>query len=217
MGIIKMKLVNLSIKFFIGIILFTTVFSSNSENTSAVTVSSSNESNLNHGIFLNNKIFKSKSAKNALSKSKSKNAVSANITVKKVTPTTKTTAPKTSNNQSSGNNAKPQVINGPILQRGWVKYFKFSGKGGSGVKHPDSFKENKQFYEQYKFFPNANLKEKKDGIFKFIRDPNYFFLHLFEQIITINSSLHDKERRIIDQLSIYDINEIYEDSKENKR
>ena len=103
------------------------------------------------------------------------------------------------------------------MQKGWIKYFRFSGKNGSSVKHPDSFKENKQFYEQAKFFPNATLKEKKDGFFEFIRDPHFFFLHLFEQIITLNSSLHDKERRIIDQLSIYDINDIYEDSKENKR
>ena len=174
-----MKLVNLSIKIFIGIILCTIVFSLNSENKSANTASVATESNLNHGIFLNDKLFKYKNAKKSLSKTKSKNAEEAKLTVKKQTPP----APKTTT-------AKPVVVNGPILQKGWIKYFKFSGKGGSSVKHPDSFKENKQFYEQSKFFTNATLKEKNNGIFEFIRDPHFFFLHLFEHIITLNSSLH---------------------------
>ena len=177
-----MKLVNLSIKIFIGIILCTIVFSLNSENKSANTASVATESNLNHGIFLNDKLFKYKNAKKSLSKTKTKNAEEAKLTVKKQTPAPapKTTAPAKA----------PLVINGPILQKGWIKYFRFSGKGGSSVKHPDSFKENKQFYEQSKFHPNVTLQEKQNGIFEFIRDPHFFFLHLFEHIIALNSSLH---------------------------
>lgn len=217
-----MKLVNLSIKICIGIILCTIVLSNSSENQNEISSTSSSSSaselNLNHGIFLNDKLFKYKNAKKALSKSKNKNLAknknTSTLNMKGKSANTnlsKTNLKKTpgNNNNKASNNAasqsahaanqnnpgKTKQIEGPILHKGWIKYFKYSGKEGNGTKHPDSFKENRQFFEQPKYFPNANLKQKKDGQYEFIRDANFFFLHLFENNLSINSSLHVRENK----------------------
>ena len=208
-----MKLVIFPIKIFIGIILLTCVITFSTENksksaiTSTAASSSSSESNMNHGIFLNARLFKNKNLKKNLSKSKSKTASTNKNTVANKAATT--TAAKTKSSTTlknpnpnppkkpenapsnvANNKQKTHVFEGPILHKGWIKFFKYSAKNGVDAKHPNSFKENRQFFEQAKHFPNADLKTKKDGFFEFIRDNHYFFLSLFENLIAINSSLY---------------------------
>lgn len=207
-----MKLVNLSIKVFIGFALFTMIFtfSTSTENksnlkssvsakasatvsaTSTATVSSESEMNLNHGIFLNDRLFKYKNAKKNLSKTKSRS-------LNKNPPQNQNQAKKSTNQNNNQNNqgkpngnsnGKTKTFEGPILHKSWIKYFKYSGKVGMESSHPNSFKINRQFYEQPKYFPNADLKTKKDGFYEYIRDPKYFFLHLFENMVGITSSRH---------------------------
>jgi len=210
-----MKLVIFPIKIFIGIILLTCVITFSTENksksaiTSTAASSSSSESNMNHGIFLNARLFKNKNLKKNLSKSKSKTASTNKNTVANKAATTTAAKTKSSttlknpnpnpnppkkpeNAQSNvaNNKQKTHVFEGPILHKGWIKFFKYSAKNGVDAKHPNSFKENRQFFEQAKHFPNADLKTKKDGFFEFIRDNHYFFLSLFENLIAINSSLY---------------------------
>lgn len=176
-----MKLVNLSIKILVGIILLTFIISSSSENKSKITSTSTvaTESNLNHGIFLNDKVFKYKNLKKNLNRIRSKSEPAA-APIAPATPSAPSDPTSTGGNQS----AKKQE-SGPILERGWIKYFRYKGKNGI----PKEFKVNNQFYEQSKYFPNANLKAKKDGMNQYISDKNYFFFFLFENSFTINSSL----------------------------
>lgn len=206
-----MKLVNLSLKIFIGIILVTLVFSFNTENKSAVSASvsssSSSESNLNHGIFLRKYkkvVSKSKTTNTNLNKNqnRAKTSVATNKFAKKVNNTPVNNTPSTPNQPTGGNNQKTIKIDGPILHKGWIKYYKIFGKSGLELKHPDFFKENSQFFEQPKYFPNADLNSKRDGIYQFIRDKNYFFLHLFENMISINSSLNVNKKFIKLNLNI---------------
>lgn len=219
-----MKLVILP-KIFIAIILLTFVLSNNTENkgTSSNSLESKekNELNLNHGIFLNQKLFKSKAAtakKATIKKSKAKNKTSksnlSSANKSKNNPSS-TSGSNTPQNNKNNSNSKSMDLSGPILNQGWIKYFKYSGKNGQKM-NVSGFKENEQFYEQRKFFPNVDLKEKKNGNFEYIRDKEYFFFSLFESVLSINSSLHFKERKVIDLFSIYDISEVYEDSKDNK-
>jgi hypothetical protein len=186
-----MKLVNLSIKILVGIILFTFIISLSSENKSTIT--STSESNLSHGIFLNDKLFKYKNLKKNQGKIKSTAKLSS---LSRNKNPTQTATPNPTSNQPSAPSSKlgnqsttKNTDSGLILHKGWIKYFKYYGKNGVSTKYPNSFKENKQFFEQSKYFPNADLKAKKDGIYEYISDPNYFFLDLFENSVTINSSL----------------------------
>jgi len=261
-----MKLNTFPTKIFIGIILFAFVLSNNTENEtiSAVTntANSQDKSNLNHGIFLKEKMFKSKAAKknalknkkitsnlssktssgNNLTKSKSTfgtNSKSTFGTNSKSTVATKSKSTvgtnlkstvgtnskstvgtnskstvgtnskstvatnlkstlgtslksKTSTNVVGRNDEKPWELEGPILQQSWIKYFKYTVKDGNKNILPSNFKENEQFFEQAKYFPNANLEEKKNGIYKYNRDSKFFILYLFENLISINSSLYVK-------------------------
>lgn len=200
-----MKLVNLSIKIFVGIVLISFIVASNTENKNELTstTSSESENNLNHGIFLNDKLFKYKNAKKAsLSKSKLNTAKAKNQIAKKTTTTSTTKNAKvansntatvkstsTANTKSNNNPNSHHVMDGAILHKGWIKYIKFSVKNGNESNHPTIFKENRQFTEQPKYFPNANLQSKKNGIYEFIRDPNYFLLFVFENHVNIVSSL----------------------------
>jgi hypothetical protein len=203
-----MKLVNLTIKVLIGIILLTFIISLSSENkskitstlTSTSTITSTSQSNLNHGIFLNDKVFKYKNLKKNLGmiKSKSSSGTGSRDPTQTATPNASVNAnpnnsPNPTSTQSSAEGNKDANMNkdsGSILHQGWVKYFKYYAKNGNAISYPDSFRENKQYYEQSKYFPNADLKAKKNGIYEHISDPKYFFLHLFENLVTINSSLY---------------------------
>lgn len=196
-----MKLVNFSIKIFIGLLLLISVaVCFKTENT--FSSESRSETALNHGIFMKDKVFKYK-GKKAVSKSKSFSTKKASSNSKnrlEQSPLPSATAPtpaaasaaagsasSSSNSSSSGSNKSAQP-SGPILHKGWIKFFKFSTRYGTVL--PNSFSINTQFYEQLKYFPNADLKKKVDGVFEFIRDNKFFFLHLFENKLTINSSLH---------------------------
>ena len=195
-----MKLVNLSIKIFISIILVTFIVASTTENSAEMTSTVSSESELNHGIFLNNKVFKYKNAKKAvLTKTKAKtaavakNQVANKVAVKKAATTTSTNTNKVANTAAvkkqtpTYNSEKTINSDGPILHKCWVQYFKYAEVGG---KKNLGFKENLQFYEQPKFFPNADLNTKKDGLWEYIRTKNSFFLHLFESMVSFTSSRH---------------------------
>jgi hypothetical protein len=161
-------------------------------------------------------------AKKALSKSKSSSTKKATSTSRNRVEQAPAPAPSPAaapapagaSDASPGSNQKSGQPSGPILQKGWIKFFKFSTRYGTVL--PNSFTINTQFYEQKKYFPNADLKKKVDGVYEFIRDNKFFFLHLFENKLSINSSLFNKNRKVIDSVAIHDIKEIYEDRKEDK-
>jgi hypothetical protein len=190
-----MKLINLPIKFFIGIILLTIIFCNNSENKNSITVTLTTnlqeKNNLNHGIFLTEKLFKSKLANKNLSK-KSMTVTKTNILTKekeKEKGKSKINLTKNKTTKLNNQSNNPISFTGPILHKSWIKYIKFSGKLGLKKNLPTSFNENEQFFQQMKYFPKANLESKKDNLYEYIRDKQYFFLYLFENVISINSSL----------------------------
>lgn len=193
-----MKLVNLSIKLFVGIVLVTFIVASSTENSSEMTSTVSSESELNHGIFLNDKLFKYKNTKKAaLTKSKAKTTAvtkSQATTAKKATTSNKVAAKKDivsgtdqTKNLKTHMSEKTIKEDGPILQKCWMKYFKNTiDKQNKNV----SFIENRQFFEQPKYYPNYNRDAKLNGEWEFIRDKHFFRIHLFENMISVTTSRH---------------------------
>jgi hypothetical protein len=77
---------------------------------------------------------------------------------------------------------------GPIYFKAWVKYFKYSDKELSEANFPNKFYSNNFYLEQFKANPNINLAEVDlDKTLKYIKDPSYFWLNVFENTLTVLS------------------------------
>lgn len=185
-----MKLVNLSTKIFLGIILANIIFAICAENTNTANLSNKNKikekNHVNSEIFLTEKVFKYKNAKKLNLKSTYTSRSNTNLSHKN-TVQAKVKMETISLNQIQNKALDPEIT-GPVLHQGWIKYFKYSD-GVLNAPLPKGFDVNPEFAQQKKNFPDENFKEMNvDGTFDFIRDQHYFYLHLFENIIAINSS-----------------------------
>ena len=58
--------------------------------------------------------------------------------------------------------------------------------------HPRTFFKNNEFYQQSRKFPNANLNEKVNGEYKYIKNESFFYLMAFYDRINILTSSVDK-------------------------
>lgn len=175
-----MKLFNLITKLVASVIIGNIIFAMCSENTNTNHLANKNTStektkaNLNSGIFLTEKVFKYKNVKKAAAHNSNQNQNTAR---------TKSTV-----KSNTFNRVSDEEINGPILHKGWVKYFKYSD-GAINAPLPKGFEINPEFDEQKKYHRDEDYKQSNlDGTFDLIRDKNYFYLHLFENVVTINSS-----------------------------
>lgn len=176
--ITKMKLFNLVTKLVATVIIGNIIFTLCSENTNTIQLANKNKltekSNLNSGIFLREKVFKYKNVKKAAAHGSNSNHNTAAI---------KSTAKTNTNNR-----VRDIETNGPILHQGWVKYFKYSD-GQVNAPLPKGFETNPEFDEQKKNHRDEDYSQRNtDGTFNYIRDKNYFYLNLFENVVTINSS-----------------------------
>lgn len=173
-----MKLINLVTKLIASVILGNIIFAMCSENTNTIQITNQNtfseKAKVNSEIFLREKVFKYKNVKKA--STHNQNTIQNRAAVK--------STEKTKNK----NRVKDIETNGPILHQGWVKYFKYSD-GAINVPLPKGFEINTEFEEQKKYHRDENYSQKNlDGTYDLIRDKNYFYLNLFQNIVTINSS-----------------------------
>jgi hypothetical protein len=176
--ITKMKLFNLVTKLIASVIIGNIIFAMCSENTNTIQSAIKNtfleKANLNSEIFLREKVFKYKNVKKASAHNSNTNQY--------------TSAIKSSSKTNAKTRIKEIKIKGAILYKGWVKYFKYSD-GAINAPLPKGFEINPEFDEQKKSHRDEDFKQKNlDGTFDLIRDKNYFYLHLFENVVTINSS-----------------------------
>jgi len=151
-----------------------------SENTNTIQSANKNKNtslekaNLNSEIFLREKVFKYKNVKKTSAHNSNTNQ--------------NTSAIKSSIKTNAKTRVKEIKIKGAILHKGWVKYFKYSD-GAINAPLPKGFEINPEFDDQKKSHRDEDFKQKNlDGTFDLIRDKNYFYLHLFENVVTINSS-----------------------------
>ena len=102
---------------------------------------------------------------------------------------------------------------GPIYFSLWIKYFKFKDDD-THVGKPNSFFKNNMYYEQLKINPNlsrAQLNEKgKDGLYKKIPGPTFFFASLFKDQLTITQSRLEVSKLVVDSLQIEKITPVLE-------
>lgn len=75
---------------------------------------------------------------------------------------------------------------GPIFWEGWIKYFKFQSIE-TGTR-PRAFYKNTAFEDQRRKFPNADLSEKVNGVYKYITTDTSFYSYLFEDRLNIMTS-----------------------------
>jgi len=178
-----MKLFNLLIKTIISILILASIFINCFENTNTIQLQNKNtateKSKLNSEIFLTEKVFKYKNVK----KAKTENTFTSNKAISNL---------KTSSKIKTENSLKKKALDieatGTVLYEGWIKYFKYS-EGVINSPLPKGFAINPEFQQQGKNFPNVDFKQKNsDGSYDYIRDETYFYLHLFQNILTINSS-----------------------------
>ena len=185
-----MKLFTISIKILLGMMLGSMILVMCAENTNTANLSNKNKIkeklHVNSGIFLTEKAFKYKNLKKTNLKSTYTSRANANLTTKNSAQAKKKT--ETNAQHSIKNKALNAEITGPVLHQGWIKYFKYSD-GVINAPLPKGFDINPEFADQKKYFPHEKYTEKNnDGTYDFIRDKNYFYLHLFENLIAINSS-----------------------------
>jgi len=191
-----MKLFTLPIKILLVIILeniFLAMCAENTitnTNTNTANLSNKNKSkekvHVNSQIFLTTKLFKYKNVKKSNLKSTYTSTANSNLSNNNSAQAQIKT--ETNNQSSIKNKAMDPAITGPVLHEGWIKYFKYSD-GVLNAPLPTGFEINTEFREQKKYFPDEKYTERNnDGTYDFIRDQNYFYLHLFENFISIISS-----------------------------
>lgn len=185
-----MKLNTLSTKILLGIILGNIFLALCAENTNTASLSNKNQAkeknHVNSEIFLTEKVFKYKNAKKTNLKSTYTSRSNTNSAHKNAAQSQ--IKSETNSMNTNKNKVLDPEVTGPVLHQGWVKYFKYSD-GVLNAPLPKGFDINPEFKEQKKHFPDEDYKERNpDGTYNFIRDQHYFYLHLFENIIAINSS-----------------------------
>ncbi len=183
-----MKLFNFITKLVASVIIGNVIFAVCSENTNTNQLTNKNTSlekaKINSKIFLVAKDLKYPSNKKKKLSKKKANFLQNTEAIKKVQ--TEKTAEKTAENTKQGNG--DVETKGPILHHGWIKYFKYSD-GAINAPLPKGFEYNREFDEQKKYHRDEDYKQRNvDGTYSYIRDRNYFYLHLFENVVTIISS-----------------------------
>ena len=99
---------------------------------------------------------------------------------------------------------------GPVHMTSWVKYFKFASDEFQGNR-PRTFFKNNEFYQQSRKFPNANLNEKANGEYKYIRNESFFYLMAFYDRINILTSNFDKFQHTYETLNFDLISPVIEE------
>jgi hypothetical protein len=81
---------------------------------------------------------------------------------------------------------------GPIAFHSWVKFFKYKDQVASDKNAKIRFNQNRQFFsngefrEQLKFYPGEDYQKlDDDGEFKYVSDPNRFYLIAFKSSVVI--------------------------------
>ena len=90
---------------------------------------------------------------------------------------------------------------GPVHFQGWIKYFKFDSDESQSTR-PTNFFKNNEFYQQSRKFPDANLDDKEEGEYKYIRNEMYFYGVLNYDSINILTSKIQKFQQTYDTLNI---------------
>jgi len=104
---------------------------------------------------------------------------------------------------------------GPIFHTQWVKYFKYPNVGDAKPKH---FFKNGEFKEQYKYFPNLDLKAKSDDGFgnlrTYIGSETDFYITIFQHNINFLNSRQSLEQKVVDVLPFTAIDPIMEEPED---
>lgn len=99
---------------------------------------------------------------------------------------------------------------GPIHFKSWVKYFKFSADEDQGNK-PRAFFKNLEFYQQSRKYPDADLNQKIEGQYKYIKNEMFFYMIVFYDRINILNSRIDKFQQTFESLPIDFITPVIEE------
>jgi len=84
-------------------------------------------------------------------------------------------------------NQRDAATQSPVLFQGWVKYFKLSESMSKSL--PKKFFRNGEYYEQMKIYPGVDYAAKNPkGEYNFIKNPDYFYLVVFKNLVSIFSS-----------------------------
>jgi len=183
-----MKLFNNFLKFLVSIFIVNFISVMCFENTNTALMNNKNtfteNSKLNGGIFMTERVFKYKNVKKARAENRHNTRYTSNIQNNNGLNLNSGIKTQTTLNK------KAKMIDGnqPILFRAWIKYFKYSD-GIINTPVPKGFNFNPEFYEQKKYYPNDDYqKRNKEGQYDFIRDKNYFYLTLFQKALVFNSN-----------------------------
>jgi hypothetical protein len=104
---------------------------------------------------------------------------------------------------------------GPIFHTQWIKYFKYPNVGDAKPKH---FFKNGEFREQYKYFPNADLKAKSDDGYgelrTYIGSETDFYITVFQHNINFLNSRQSLEQKVVDVLPFAAIDSVLEEPED---
>merc|ERR1711957_128544 len=111
---------------------------------------------------------------------------------------------------------------GPIAFHSWVKFFKYKDQVATDkaaklkMVQSRKFFNNGEFREQLKLYPGQDYQEKgDDGEFKYVSDPQKFYLIAFKNLAIFYSSKIDEveTKRAIETFSYSDVRPVFEDDK----
>lgn len=100
----------------------------------------------------------------------------------------------------------PSVIDlklgpGPVYYKGWIKYFKYDADENQ-QQRPTTFFKNTEFYQQSRKYPNADVTQKEDGMYKYIKNEMFFYVVLNYDSVNIMASRIQKLVHTYDTISI---------------
>merc|ERR1712032_1011928 len=109
-----------------------------------------------------------------------------------------------------------------IAFHSWVKFFKYKDQVATDKMARIKFQQSRKFFnngefrEQLKLYPGQDYQEKgDDGEFKYVSDPQKFYLIAFKNLAVFYSSKIDdvETRRAIETFSYSDVRPVFEDDK----
>merc|ERR1712151_164595 len=111
---------------------------------------------------------------------------------------------------------------GPIAFKSWVKFFKYKDQVATDkmakikMQQSRKFFVNNEFREQLKLYPGQDYQEKgDDGEFKYVSDPQKFYLIAFKNLVVFYTSKIDdvETKRAVETFSYSDVRPVFEDDK----
>lgn len=101
-------------------------------------------------------------------------------------------------------------LNGPILWKGWVKFFKYPQD--QNHNSPKAFYENLEYTDQLKRVKQCDLEVKEDGVWKFPIHKNLFYCIIYNNEVSFSRSKINFLTTIYDTLKIDYIQPVSEDN-----